>query len=215
MRYSKQLTTANKKLESMLRLSGQIQRIVNKLADDPTLETLARSVRRLRRELREVSRGVAVTEAVYDHSFNVLTVDEGSDLVKAGMREMYRGLYRKLCQIYHPDKASGNVDQFDMIRKSWVVGDYAYLQHVWNTRHEATNLWWRVNHGTAYCKKVEENAHQRFELLRNTVEFSIVQAHLQGNAELALKQTAIVLTRLVATLQQEIEVARNAAKNAL
>lgn len=188
--------------------------IVNKYADAPELEALAARIKRLRRELRESARGAPQTEVEYDSIIENVMPDVGNETNRKALKELYRPLYRTLSQMYHPDRPTGNALLFRQIATAYRQGNYPFLEEVYYTRAIANHPYKRSTVGFEYTKKMLENAHQRFELLRNLPEFEVVLAHKRGDKQRALVFTTVILTNIAQDLETEVTIARFNARMA-
>ena len=113
--------------------------------------------------------------------------------------------YKSLAQVLHPDKPSGNAEEFRTICEALKNNDLDYLRITYMVKIKEANLFWKCSEGREIWLDLLEGIRVRTSRLQATEPYAILRLHLQGHTTLAKSKTKVLLLRKLLARQQELK----------
>lgn len=187
-----------------VRLMKQIDHSLTKSVEPH--EDLIAEMDRLKRELRLLTRGTPLTEALSptepqhifksDPLFNQRQHDAKTVLLVRA--------YRQLAMLCHPDRVGGDKQLFEEVKTAYNMRDLNRLTTIYLSIVEGRNLYWQQGEG-AYHYAVEAERYQvRMEMLRSQPEFIITRHYQSGQYSMAISFARDYLKGEIVALLNEI-----------
>lgn len=163
-------------------------------------EELRNTVKRLRQEIRLVTRGTPLTveqSAAQDNAY----FSSGTEQLYNTQQMLRKDAVRKLWTLTNPDKYPDRRHLWDAVNVAYDLQDLGYMIELYLILTKEHDPWWRQTEGIAYQLQELERPGVSAKMLRSTPEFEIMRYHVIGKtarskviAEARLRDLAITLT---------------------
>jgi hypothetical protein len=185
-------------------LLQQIETILNRVADEYcTLEL--EELERLKRELRLITKGTPLTEALtpedkdpllrHDPNFSQAQYDAETVLLK--------GIYRKLAMLAHPDRG-GDRTAWDEVEVAYNMRDVPRLNAIWFSIVEGRNLYWQQSSGVYHSSNELQRYRVNIEKLKQTEGWRAARLYMANEVNSAVDVVRLHLADRIAALMNEI-----------
>jgi len=166
-------------------------------------EELRNTVKRLRQEIRLVTRGTPLTVEQSTASDNAYYLS-GTEQLWNTNQMLLKDAYRKLAKLTHPDKFPERRHLFDAINVAYDLQDLGYMIELYMSLTQEADMWWRQTEGIAYQLQELERPSVSLKMLRSSPEFGIMQAHVMRKPDVAKRRAEDRLRVLAVTLNNEL-----------
>jgi len=157
-------------------------------------ESLSEKTKRLRNEIRLMTRGTVTTYEQDAATNNLYLASENEQLYNAES-VLLKSAYRKLAMLTHPDKG-GDPDIFKSVRDAYVGRDLIFLQELFISLQYSQDLFWQQSKGFAYALQEQQRPHMNLAKFKNNPMFAVNRLHTTGkkaDAEVAMRKFQKVL----------------------
>lgn len=186
------------------RTIDQVNSLLNRVSEEHC-EAELNEIERLQRELRLITKGTPVTEALMpedkepvllsDPNHNQRQYDAETQLLKV--------TYRKLAQRLHPDKG-GDIDTWSEVDVAYKMRDINRLNAIWFSITEGRNLYWQQSSGVYHVSSEYQRYDVELEMLKQTPGWRATRLYLAGQVNTAVDLVRLYLLDKIAALMNEI-----------
>lgn len=166
-------------------------------------EDLQKTVKRLRQEIRLVSRGTPLTVEQSSATDNAY-FSSGTEQLYNTQQMLTKDAVRKLWKLTNPDKYPERRHLYDAVNVAYDLQDLGYLIELYLVLTEESNLWWRQTAGIAYVEQELERPIVSLKILRSTPEFAVMRWHIVNKPERAKSIAEARLRDLAVSLNNEL-----------
>lgn len=185
--------------------------VLDRIANEPEHELLSSEIKRLRLEIRMMTKGIPTTEPMTpvderpvlrsDPFFNEQQYNTYTELLKRA--------FRKVAALAHPDKG-GDTDIFQQVLDAYEQRDLEFLTDIYIRLSTERNLYWQQSEaGLDHAISQMYRPSALEARMKAAPEFAVAQAYVQGNKLLANMLMALQLRDQIAALVKEINFLRN------
>lgn len=163
---------------------------------------------KLKAELLDIEQRIQdLTKGVPGEGRDLSTVmtDESGLQVDQATRFMCRRYYRAISSIVHPDRPTGDAEQFRLAAAAMRNADLEYLQVVYACLIRESDLHWRCDEGIAFWKNLHDGVKTRSSKLRATEMYKVLRAHVKNEHKAASRKMKLLLLRKIIVRKQELE----------
>jgi len=163
----------------------------------------AKTIIRLRREIRIATRGVPQTyahEAVTSAGY----VSAGTEQLYNAESHLVKAAFRMVAPLVHPDRQQGSDKLFQLVLAAYRLKDLTFLQETYINLVKDNVCWRCTDEALNYMRQEIQRPEVSLERLRTTPEFRIVMLHQQGKPEEARLFAQAMARHLVVKLQAEL-----------
>lgn len=193
--WSEVITARNRYFKLYQQMLNTVNRLYEDLPD-------AATVLRLRREIRNATRGIpahlaqdAVTAAGY--------VSTGTEQLHNAQAHLVKNAYQKVARLTHPDRG-GSVDLFAQVNAAYHLKDLTFLQELYISLTKDSVLWRSSDEAIAYALQELERPRVSLVVLQATAEFAIFRLVRIGQEDQARSMAQQRLQQLVYLLTKEL-----------
>ena len=203
--YHKLRAASEKQRKYYERVIKQVDHIVGRLAEDHC-ETELERIEGLQRELRLITKGTPLTEALTSSDKEpILTSKPGfSQRQYDAHTELLKKAYRKAAMLCHPDREGGDHSVFQEVEVAYKMRDLNRLNAIYLSIIQGRNLYWQQSEGLYHVSSEYHRYGVELELLQQTAGWRAVRLYLAGQVNSAAEIVRVYLTDKVASLINEI-----------
>ena len=166
----------------------------------------AKTIIRLRREIRLATRGTPATIA-QDAITSAGYITTGTEQLYNAQAHLVKNAYRMVAPLVHPDRG-GDSELFQLVVAAYRLGDLTFLQETYLmlVKNTGAGKWaWRCHQGREYMKQELQRPQVSLQRLRNDPTFQIAMLHQQGKpAEVIRAYAEKHAQTLIFILQSEL-----------
>jgi hypothetical protein len=203
--YRKVRAAADKQREYYNRTVKQIDHIVNKLADEHCVAECER-IDELQRELRLITKGVPLTEALTTDDKNPLlsTTPGFSQRQYDAHTQVLKNAYRKLAMLCHPDREGGDRQLWGEVEAAYGMRDIKRLNAIYLSIVQGRNLYWQQGEGVYHVSSELERYRVELEMMKQTAGWRASRWFLAGAVNTAVEVVRAFMLERIAALLNEI-----------
>jgi flagellar basal body rod protein FlgB len=199
--FPRELAQLRKAREGFNRLHEQVVNICNDYAKK--FPELSDEIKRLRLEIRNLTKGTPVTEA--QDSPKTIQSDiagfKNSELQNVNSMFLKKA-YRILAQLTHPDRG-GDPELFDEVHKAYKARDIVFLTELYITLHKSKDPFWVSRSSKEWIEVEKKRPAVNKMKLQSTPEFVIAHLHMSGNTAAAESAMRNYMQMVIAALIAE------------
>ena len=203
--YNKLRSAAEKQRAYYNKVINQVNFVVGKLAEDFCEKELDH-IDELRRELRLITKGTPLTEALTPEDKEpLLTSNPGfSQRQYDAHTEVLKKAYRKLAMLCHPDREGGDQSVFQEVETAYAMRDLNRLNAIYLSIMQGRNLYWQQSEGVYHVSSEYHRYGVELELLQQTAGWRATRLYLAGQVNSAVGIVQVYLRDKIAALINEI-----------
>lgn len=166
-------------------------------------EELRQTVKRLRQDIRLVTRGTPLTVEQSSAEDNAYFAS-GTEQLWNTNQMLRKDAVRKLWKLTNPDKYPERRHLYDAVNVAYDLRDLGYLLELFLTLTKETDPWWRQTEGIAYQLQELERPNVSLKIMRSTPEFEVMRWHVVNKPDRAKAIAEARLRDLAITLNNEL-----------
>lgn len=187
--------------QAYVNLKTQIDNVTSIYERD--FQDLLKEIMNTLRSIDEITTGVPATEALNIRPNRVYSADSGQ-LDNAELL-LLKTAYRKVAAIVHPDKATGNKEQFQQATLAYQDQDYIELIEMYCVLKNFPNVFWRQSEiGIEYISTEVNRPKVKLQKLKASPLFKVVQFHILGHTDAAKAQFEMLLLDKLKAVNSEL-----------
>lgn len=171
-------------------------------------EKLCSERRRLKLEIRLVTKGTPVTEPMSEIPETVQNYETLSESQRIAFTELLKKAYKKAASLCHPDKG-GDKDAFAELAEAYRHRDLVRVTAIYITLSRGRNLYWQASEeGIEWASTELNRPVVQQEKLKSTILYEIVRNHVSGRMLKANSLMSDYLVGEIRTLLTELDYLR-------
>lgn len=174
------------KYKELQKVRSQYQTLVESVnticeiyAAKPQCQLVMDRIKDLRNQIRIHTKGTPTGYSL-DAERATLAIARNSGAQNDNARKvLLKSVFKKLAQILHPDKPTGDIEMFDMVRDAYAQGDLTFLQEMYIDLQQKYDVYYKQTKGLKYIKVELERPKVALARLKNSPLYRIAQMHHQ------------------------------------